>query len=471
MLFKTLHTEADRHTGEFIAEELGKVIDKIGPEKVVGVVSDNAAAMEKAKNLISAKYQHIYGYSCISHTLNLLVGDVMKINSLKNVESSCKEIIKEVTSSHIALATFNKIQLQKNNAALALKLPVKTRWGSILSCIESLVACKSSLQVLMVTEEMNFSRNVKKNILDDDIFWTRLQKVILILKPIVKWITLLEGDTTFNISQVIVALDDIETEFNKYVPELPISKAEEKQIIGVLMNRKKMAVKPIHFAANLLDPNYKGESLNKEEHVTAMEFINMFLTIHPTFKEKKEVIFGELVNYCSKSDIWAMQYMWMSVSKVNPVSWWLAMCKKTELKNLAVAILALPPSSAATERSFSTYAFIHNARRNRLTVRRAGMLTYVAHNLKLLRRDSSQSNLTLSLTPENDAKSITSEIPLKTNVGKAKIRKEKDGSGSDPDSESDTESVISISLHDTNSSIGEEDFSDLEKSEDEQHKI
>ena len=44
----------------------------------------------------------------------------------------------------------------------------------------------------------------------------------------------------------------------------------------------------------------------------------------------------------------------------------------------------MPATSAATERSFSTFGRVHSIIRNRLTVKRAGQLTHVAYNLKFL---------------------------------------------------------------------------------------
>lgn len=152
VLYKTFCTEAERHTAEFMSNEITSVIEEIGPEKFLGVVTDNAASMEKARTMINNKYNFIFGYSYVAHTLNLLVGDLMKLNSLKNIEVACKEIVKEITMSHLNLAQFNKIQAQNSRNVLSLKMPVKTRWGSILKTIESLIACKNSIQMLMVSE-------------------------------------------------------------------------------------------------------------------------------------------------------------------------------------------------------------------------------------------------------------------------------------------------------------------------------
>lgn len=54
------------------------------------------------------------------------------------------------------------------------------------------------------------------------------------------------------------------------------------------------------------------------------------------------------------------------------------------LSKVALRILTAPVSSAATERSFSTFSFIHTKKRNRLTVERAGKICFLSHNWKLL---------------------------------------------------------------------------------------
>lgn len=69
--------------------------------------------MIKARKLICDNNENITEYGCIAHSLHLFIGDVMKCASLKNLDAHCKEVVKEVTSSHIVLATFNKIQREK----------------------------------------------------------------------------------------------------------------------------------------------------------------------------------------------------------------------------------------------------------------------------------------------------------------------------------------------------------------------
>ena len=50
---------------------------------------------------------------------------------------------------------------------------------------------------------------------------------------------------------------------------------------------------------------------------------------------------------------------------------------RPQLSKIAASILSLPPTSAAVERSFCRHAWIHSARRNRLTTDRAAELVLV----------------------------------------------------------------------------------------------
>lgn len=96
--------------------------------------------------------------------------------------------------------------------------------------------------------------------MDNDIFWVRLEKLQGILKPIIKWITILEDDTA-RISQVSIALTEIEGYINDNGKSLPIKSNEEKELISLVIKREDLMLKPIHLAAYLLDPYFNQSEL------------------------------------------------------------------------------------------------------------------------------------------------------------------------------------------------------------------
>lgn len=76
---------------------------------------------------------------------------------------------------------------------------------------------------------------------------------------------------------------------------------------------------------------------------------------------------------------------------MDPKSWWANFGAQTPLlQSLAFKVLGQPTSSSCCERNWSTYAFIHSLRRNKLSPSRAQDLVFIHNNLRLLSRNSDQ---------------------------------------------------------------------------------
>ncbi|KAL8535464.1 hypothetical protein ACS0TY_011189 [Phlomoides rotata] len=71
-----------------------------------------------------------------------------------------------------------------------------------------------------------------------------------------------------------------------------------------------------------------------------------------------------------------------------PISWWANHGASTPLlQSLAFKLLMQSASSSCCERNWSTYSFIQNIKRNKLTPSRADDLVFVHYNLRLLSRN------------------------------------------------------------------------------------
>ena len=237
------------------------VIEKIGPTKVLAVVTDSASAMIKARGIINEKFPHISVYSFAAHNLNSLISDILKLNTFKLVTNNSIGIVKEISSSHALRATFLEIQdniVKENKTAMtkkvSLKLPGKTRWGSVIFCAESRLYNKAALKRLAITDKVILKSDVQANILDDS-FWCGLLSLHEVVAPIVKWITVLEGDYC-TLSLVPKAYSEIEACFEEILPQSSISEQENEIIQKQVEKRKLFLLKPIHFAANMLDPQF-----------------------------------------------------------------------------------------------------------------------------------------------------------------------------------------------------------------------
>ncbi|XP_063222154.1 uncharacterized protein LOC134530835 [Bacillus rossius redtenbacheri] len=342
--------------------------------------------MQKAFTLVQQKFDFIIPLGCLAHTLHLLCNDILKCKSAGTFMATVVDIVKTIKNTQVLNALLEKIKSERN-CNVSLKFPCKIRWGSYLQCLESLLDCKDSHQILSFHGEAKatLTKKMKTRLLDEAVFWVRVEQISNISKPIVSWITILESNDC-NIHKVYKAFSEIENKLVDLLPQSSLSASEESCILVKLKSRKANSIRTIHYAATLLDPSTQGHFLTKEEQVDGMEFIHSLCV---NMKADVVNVMKDLANYRSKEDLWGKKFIWISVETMNPVTWWRGLCGTTALSKVAVRILTAPVTSTATERSFSTFSWIHSKKRNRLTTSRAGKITYLSHNWKLMQKQNS----------------------------------------------------------------------------------
>lgn len=383
IFFKSISTGTDRHTGEKMAEEIINVIEEIGQTKVFGIVTDNAKNMKKAWQLITDKYPLITAYGCVAHGLNLLVNDIMNLKLFNDVINEGKSIVNNIRRGHITNALF--LQKRKNiKNSTALTLPVVTRWASVVVFLNSLLVNKQIIRSMSIDEtiEKDLKPEVKKLISSAD-FWDKIYYFHQLVSPLAKWIKIIESDLP-KLSSVPFIFKELETSFKNTIHNCIYLKTEEKNIMKTLKIRKEFCISSIHNAAHLLDPKYFGKCLNPEEHSDAVEFIYQLSKKLDCLEVDARQVITDIGNFKNKTGPFSKEYLWVAINDTNGLNWWNAFCSETEVSKIAIKILSLPATSAAVERTFSSYKDVHSLKRNRLTNERASKLVFIKHNLKVI---------------------------------------------------------------------------------------
>ena len=136
---KSFHTDLQSHTGEYFATEILKVIEELEIEcgkMVFGVVADNTSNMKKAWRLTEEKYPTAICYGCAAHGFNLIFCDMIKLETCKIIIKRAKGALKEFRLKHMLVDMLKAIEKGKN-VNCTLKLPVKTRWASVVTSLKS----------------------------------------------------------------------------------------------------------------------------------------------------------------------------------------------------------------------------------------------------------------------------------------------------------------------------------------------
>ena len=113
VFWKSIHTEMQSHTGEYTTEAVSGVIDEVKQEcgKIpMALVTDNAINMKKSWKLLRKKYSELSCYGCVAHSVNLIFGDLIKLETLKNVKHQAKQIVNEFKSKHMLVDLLKSMQ-------------------------------------------------------------------------------------------------------------------------------------------------------------------------------------------------------------------------------------------------------------------------------------------------------------------------------------------------------------------------
>lgn len=386
---KFINTKCNRHTSEYISNLLIETIEQYSPTKFLTVVTDNAANMIKAGNLIVEKFPHITAFGCFAHTLHLLMGDILKIKNIQDLITAGKHIVKSVTGAHLLLAKFTEIKIELK-VNVSLSLPVITRWGSHLMFLKNLLNAKTVLENLCVTKDDFLNKKISevkiKKFIFDETFWDNIQELINLISPICKWITLLESDKP-TIHLALKAWRDVRNGLSiQYSYSTLLNKTDRDKIFESLENRDKVLLKPIHFAADIVNPFSGGSHLRgNNDRIDGMKFIRQEMQYMDEEQSNIKKSMGELGSFMTREENYANDFLWETDEETfTPITWWKTFFPGTLLTKVAIRILSMPVTTSATERSFSTQSTIHTSRRNKLTTDRALKLNYIKHNSKLL---------------------------------------------------------------------------------------
>ena len=136
---------------------------------------------------------------------------------------------------------------------------------------------------------------------------------------------------------------------------------------------------PVMSVAHLLDPQYYGRKLSTNSTSIISQFIQDY------YSSNADVVWQQLIEYRTQTGVFDFQLAWKTIDKVDPIAWWKGNfgISAPELCKVAVRVLSIPSSSAASEHNWSAFSYIHEKKRNRLINKRVFKLVYIYSNYKL----------------------------------------------------------------------------------------
>ncbi|KAE8685662.1 putative zinc transporter protein [Hibiscus syriacus] len=367
----------------FIANLMKEVIDEVGHQNVVQIITDNAANCKGAGEIIESMYPHIYWTPCVVHTLNLALKNIC---SEKNVDGNEEtyDLCHWITDIHgdaVQIKNFimnhnMRLVIFQRFSPLRLLSVVDTRFASIIVMLKRFKLIKQGLQAMVISDEWNSYREddmvkanfVKEKLVSDD-WWDKVAYILDFTKPIYDMLRVCDTDKPCL----------------HLVYELWDSMIEKSYT-------------PLHCLAHSLNPRFYSDGWLSEDPCRvaphrdgeiSRERMKCFRRLFPNDDDYDKVL-DEFACFSLKLGPFEdLMSLTRGISDLK--SWWANFGAEIPLlQSLAFKVLGQPTSSSCCERNWSTYSFIHSLRRNKLNPSRAEDLVYIHYNLRLLSRSSSQ---------------------------------------------------------------------------------
>ncbi|KAK8983264.1 hypothetical protein V6N11_073360 [Hibiscus sabdariffa] len=182
----------------FIANLMKEVIDEVGHQNVMQIITDNASNCKGAGEIIESMYPHIYWTPCVVHTLNLALKNICSAKKIEGNEETydlCNWIT-EIHGDAVQIKNFimnhnMRLVIFQRYSPLKLLSVADTRFASIIVMLKRFKLIKRALQAMVISDEwasyreddMGKANFVKEKLVSDD-WWDKVAYIIDFTMPI-----------------------------------------------------------------------------------------------------------------------------------------------------------------------------------------------------------------------------------------------------------------------------------------------
>lgn len=125
---------------------LDDVVEEVGKDKVVQIVTDNASAYKSAGRMLMHKRKHLYWTPCEAHCLDLMLKRIGELPQHKNTLLKAKKVSNFIYNHGIVLA------IMRQYTERELIRPAATRFATAYLSLQSMLQSKE-LETMFVSKE------------------------------------------------------------------------------------------------------------------------------------------------------------------------------------------------------------------------------------------------------------------------------------------------------------------------------
>ncbi|CAI6357053.1 unnamed protein product [Macrosiphum euphorbiae] len=346
-------------------------------KKISSIVTDNAANVINAVSQLELNdNMEKYGLTCAAHSLQLAVNKALLDDEIQRILTKSSKIVCHFKHSSISMKSLEKTQQKLNLPKLTLLQYYRN------------ITASNIAQKLEITESE----------------WLIIEKLLVLLKPLQALTTLFCGELESSVSMVRPLIHKIVTSHYEHgIEDDNITERFKNTILYQLTTRFELTWKEIVTArhvASFLNPRYKDmehEPVSAREKIRS-HVLQLIESVAPTITnpndtEENDLKMNNVLAFIYKdhtnstNDAFTQFTGYLSEPQLrfdlNPLEWWRTREEKyPAIATIAKKYLAIPSTSASSERCFSTAGNIVTPKRSCLLPENVDMLVFLYQNRK-----------------------------------------------------------------------------------------
>lgn len=209
------------------------MVETIGPEHVVHIVTDNGANYKRACKELMKEYEHIVWTPCLAHTVNLILKDIGERADHSGIIHICKQISAFLHNHSQLYAMMKKTiggELVKWNA---------TRFGTNYMFLDSIYRRKDRFMQWMSSSEFTQSKWVRTDMgrfmharFTSLEWWEGMKYIIDTVQPVYRLLRFADQDKRPNLCELVVNYQTMRNEMESFFSNNPSTWREYNAILN-----------------------------------------------------------------------------------------------------------------------------------------------------------------------------------------------------------------------------------------------
>ncbi|XP_031285832.1 uncharacterized protein LOC116144531 [Pistacia vera] len=363
---------------------LDKVVEEVGEENVVQVITDNTPSYKTAGKMLEEKRRNLFWMPCATYCIDKMLEDFLKLKCV----SECMEKAQKITKfiyNQISLLNLMKKEFTQEQELLR---PSVTRYASSFATLKNLLDHRIDLRRMFQSNiwiSSQFSRSdegkeVEKTVLNAT-FWKKVMYVLKSVEPIMEVLQKVNtGESPSmpyiynDIYRAKVAIKSFHgDDVRKYGPFWSVIDDHWNLLIH----------HPLYVAAYFLNPSYRYRP-HFVAHPEVVRGLNECIVRLEPDNARRIAAISQISDYSSAKADFGTELAISTRTGLDPAAWWQQHgISCLELQRIAVRILSQTCTSIQCEHNWSIYDQVHRQRHSRAAQKRINDLTYVHYNLRL----------------------------------------------------------------------------------------